>query len=184
MIDAIAELGSPGLCVTTVLLFAAWMQGVGLSRTVQGFVLGVSAVAAATLMLKWLVATPDDALWPDSALTSQYFPSGHAALAAALYGSVATALARTGGGAWRYMPFGALALASAVALARVAVRAHPAGDAVAGLIIGMIAPASTYFGMVREAKAFPGASRIFGAFIVALLFGWLLPAPVVALLPF
>jgi membrane-associated phospholipid phosphatase len=184
MIESVAELGSPGLCMTTATLFAAWLWAAGFPRTVIGFGVGLTLVSLATLALKWLFATPDSTLWPDGALVSQYFPSGHAALAAALYGSLAVALARAGGGAWRFTPILALGVAGAVAVTRVATRVHPAGDALAGLTIGAIAPVATYFAVVREAQPLPGAVRMTGVFLLALSAGWLLPAPVAGLLRF
>jgi undecaprenyl-diphosphatase len=183
IIQVIATLASPGLCATAVLLFSAWLKLNGLGRTVRGFAGGVAAVALITLLIKWLSATPGQTLWPDGALVSQYFPSGHAALAIAVYGSVATALARAGGGAWRYAPFAALALALAVAAARVAARAHPVGDVAGGLAIGLIAPVATYFAMAEEAMPMPGSSKIFLAFAATVFLGWLLPVPLPGLLP-
>ncbi len=178
MIDAVAALGNPGLCATTVVLFALWLWLAGLPRMVFGFTLGFALVGLATLALKWLVATPGATLWPDGALVSQYFPSGHTALATAIYGSLAMALAYAGGGRWRYTPVFALVLAGAVAVARVAARAHPAGDVLAGMTIGMIGPASTYLGVIREVGPLPAAGRILGVFLTTLLLGWLLPAPI------
>ena len=183
MIDAIASLGSPGLCATSVVLFAVWLCSTGALRVSFGFALGIAAVSAITLLLKLLVATPSDTLWSDDALVSQYFPSGHAALATAIYGSVATAAAFSGGGRWRYLPVAALALAIAVATARVLMRLHPVGDALAGVAIGLIAPVATFAALARHGFPLPSPGRILGAFMLALCIGWAVPAPVPSILP-
>jgi membrane-associated phospholipid phosphatase len=184
MMDVVAELGSPGLCLTTAALFACWLWVAGFTRIVFGFVVGLALAAAATFALKWLFATPGSTLWPDGALVSQYFPSGHTALAAALYGSLAVALARAGGGPWRWAPMLALAVAVAVGATRVASRTHPAGDAIAGLTIGLLGPVATYWALTQEARPLPDAIRIFAMFLVSLSVGWVLPAPVAALVRF
>lgn len=178
MIRALATLGDPDVVVTALCLFAVWLWASGLSRTLGGLAGGLAIVVAATIALKAMFATPGVPLWPDGTLISQYFPSGHAALATGIYGSLAIVLAGASGGPWRYAPLAALALSVAVAAGRVITRMHPIGDAFFGVVLGLAAPMATYFGMVREAHPLPHAVRIAGVFAAAFVAGWLLPIPV------
>jgi membrane-associated phospholipid phosphatase len=178
MMRALAVLGNPDVLVTALPLFVLWLWVMKLTRTTGGLLGGLAIVALATVALKIIVATPDATVWPDGTLISQYFPSGHAALATGIYGSLSILLAGAGGGAWRYAPLGALALAAAIAAERVITRMHPIGDAFFGVILGLASPVATYFGMVREMHPLPGALRILAVFIAALLIGALVPVPV------
>jgi len=175
----LASLGDADILSPAVLLFGLWLCWAGVMQTVRGAFLGLAIVAAVTFALKWIVASPGGAtLWPDGTLISQYFPSGHAALATAVYGSLSIVLAAAGGGAWRYAPIAALVLAVAIAASRVLMRLHPIGDAFFGVVIGLAAPIATYFGVIRETRPFPRAGWILLAFLAALAAGWLVPAPV------
>ena len=180
-----ATFGDADVFAPSVVLFALWLWAVGLSRTVGGFLLGIAMVAVSTLALKWAFAAPHGStLWPDGTLISQYFPSGHAALATAVYGSLSIILAGAGGGAWRYAPCVALALAVVIAALRVLARVHPVGDAFFGVVIGLAGPVATYFAVIRETRPFPAARTILTAFALALATGWVWPAPFHALLAF
>ena len=173
-----ASLGDADVLAPAVLVFGAWLWTVGVTRTLRGLFLGLAAVTAVTFALKWIVASPGGpTLWPDGTLISQYFPSGHAALATAVYGSLSVILAAAGGGAWRYAPIGALVLAIAIAASRVLTRLHPLGDAFFGVVIGLASPVVTYFGVLSEARPFPRAAWILLAFVAALAVGWLVPVP-------
>lgn len=178
MISALAMLGDPDVFITALGLFILWLWAIGLTRTIGWLIGGLGLVIAATIALKAMFATPGQTLWPDGALISQYFPSGHAALATGIYGSLAIILAGASGGAWRYAPLGALALAVAIAAGRVITRMHPIGDAFFGVVLGLASPIATYFGVTREPRPLPGALRILLVFVVTLAAGWLLPAPV------
>lgn len=178
MISALATLGDPDVFVTAIGLFILWLWTAGLSRISGGLVAGLALVIAATLALKAMFATPGSTLWPDGTLISQYFPSGHAALATAIYGSVAIILAGASGGAWRYAPLGALALSVAIAAGRVITRMHPIGDAFFGVVLGLASPVTTYVGVTREMHPLPGALRILAVFVAAFGLGWLLPVPI------
>jgi len=173
-----ASLGDADVLAPAVLVFGAWLWTVGVRRASRGFFVGLAAVAAVTLALKWAVASPGGpSLWPDGTLISQYFPSGHAALATAVYGSLSVVLAAAGGGLWRYAPIGALLLAIAIAASRVLMRLHPLGDAFFGVVIGLASPVITYVGVLREGHPFPRAAWILLAFVAALVVGWLVPVP-------
>jgi membrane-associated phospholipid phosphatase len=177
MISALTTLGDADVFATALGLFALWLWALGFVRTTVGLLGGLAVVTLATIALKAIVATPGATLWPDGTLFSQYFPSGHAALATGIYGSLAILLAGAGGGAWRYAPVGALALSVAIAAGRVITRMHPIGDAFFGVILGLASPVATYMGMTRELKPLPGAVRILLVFAVALTAGLILPAP-------
>lgn len=183
MIGTITTLGNLDVFATAMPLFLFWLWWKHLGRTVNGLAFGFVTVAASTLAIKLIVATPGATTWPDGVLVSQYFPSGHAAFATAIYGSVAIVLAGAGGGIWRYAPIGALALSVAVAAARVVTRTHPIGDAFFGLVIGLAAPVATYFAVIREQHPYPPAGVILLVFIGTLVVGWLLPVPIHALSP-
>jgi membrane-associated phospholipid phosphatase len=183
MISAITTLGDPDVFATAMTLFLLWLSTTALNRTLAGLITGLAITGASTLAIKLIVATPGVTTWPDGILVSQYFPSGHAALATAIYGSVAILLAGAGGGAWRYAPLGALVLSVAVAVGRVITRTHPIGDAFFGVVVGLAAPVTTYFAVIREPHPFPRPWVILIVFLGALAAGWLLPAPVRALLP-
>lgn len=178
MISALATLGDPDVFITAMGLFILWLWALGLSRTLGWLIGGLLLVIVMTIALKATFATPGVTLWPDGSLISQYFPSGHAALATGIYGSLAIILAGASGGAWRYAPLGALVLSVAIAAGRVITRTHPIGDVFFGVVLGLAAPVTTYFGVTRERRPLPGASRIFLVFVAALAAGWLLPAPV------
>lgn len=178
MTSLLAKLGEPNVFATALVPFALYLWAMGLSRTLGTLLGGLAIVCASTAALKWIVATPGSTSWPDGSLISQYFPSGHAAVATAIYGSVAIILAGASGGAWRYAPFGAFALAVAVAAGRVMTRMHPIGDAFFGVVIGLAAPVTTYVGVVRETRPFPSAGWILLVFVAALTAGWLWPAPI------
>ncbi len=178
MISALATLGDPDVFATAMGLFVLWLWTRGLSRTLGGLFGGLAIVTAATLVLKAMFATPGATLWPDGTLVSQYFPSGHAALSTAIYGSLAIILAAASGGAWRYAPVAALALAVAIAAGRVVTRTHPIGDAFFGVVLGLASPVMTYFGVTREKRPIPDAFRILLVFAAAIVAGWLLPVPV------
>ena len=178
MIRALAMLGDPDVFVTAIGVFAVWLWGSGLFRTLGGLIAGLVVVITATIALKAMFATPGATLWPDGALISQYFPSGHAALATAIYGALAIILAAASGGGWRYAPLGALVLSVAVAAGRVIAGLHPIGDAFFGVVLGLAAPVITYFGVTREPRPLPHAGRIFAVFVAAFVAGWLLPIPV------
>jgi membrane-associated phospholipid phosphatase len=178
IISALTTLGDPDVFATALGLFVLWLWVLGLSRTIGSLVGGLAIVALATVALKTIVATPGATLWPDGTLISQYFPSGHAALATGIYGSLSILLAGAGGGAWRYAPLGALALSAAIAAGRVITRMHPIGDAFFGVILGLASPVTTYFGMAYEVKPLPGALRILLVFAAALAAGLILPLPV------
>ncbi len=178
MITALTTLGNPDMFATALGLFALWLWARGFSRTTVALLGGLVIVALATIALKAIVATPGSTLWPDGTLISQYFPSGHAALATGIYGSLAILLAGASGGAWRYAPVGALALSIAIAAGRVITRMHPIGDAFFGVILGLASPMTTYVGMIRELHPLPGAFRILLAFAAALAAGLILPIPV------
>jgi membrane-associated phospholipid phosphatase len=183
MLD-LASLGDADIFLPAVLLFTVWLWAVGLGQTLRGFLVGLGIVTLATVALKWLFATPaETTLWPDGTLISQYFPSGHAALATAVYGSLSVILAAAGGGRWRYTPMLALALAVAIAASRVVTRMHPLGDAFFGVMVGLLAPLATYFAVIRERKPFPAAIYILGIFVATLAIGWISPAPLHAMLP-
>jgi membrane-associated phospholipid phosphatase len=180
----LASLGDADIFVPSILLFALWLWAIGLSHTVRGFLLGIAVVAVATVILKWLFATSGGTtLWPDGAIISQYFPSGHAALATAVYGSLSVILAGASGGRWRYAPMVALALAVAIAASRVIARLHPIGDAFFGVMVGLLAPIATYLAVAREPRPFPAAGYILSVFVATLAVGWAWPAPLHAMLP-
>jgi len=178
MISALTTLGNPDVFATALGLFVLWLWTLGLSRTIGGLIGGLGIVALATIALKAIVATPGATLWPDGTLISQYFPSGHAALATGIYGSLSILLAGASGGGWRYAPVGALALSAAVAAGRVITGMHPIGDVFFGVILGLASPVTTYFGMTRDLKPLPGALRILLVFVGALATGLFLPVPV------
>jgi len=178
MTDIIGTLGDPDVFVTEMVLFLLWLWMEGLRHTLTGMATGLTIAVASTLALKLIVATPGITTWPDGILVSQYFPSGHAALATAIYGSVAIVLAAASGGVWRYAPIAALALSVAVAAGRVISRTHPIGDAFFGMIIGLSAPVATYFAVIRETHPFPHAGIILIVFLAAGVAGWFLPAPI------
>jgi undecaprenyl-diphosphatase len=180
----LASFGDADVFVPCVLLFAVWLWAVGLSCTLRGFLLGIGGVAAATVVLKWLFATPDGpTLWADGTLISQYFPSGHAVLATAVYGSLSVILAGASGGSWRYAPMAALALAVVIAASRVIARMHPIGDAFFGVMLGLASPVVTYLAVIRERRPFPAAGYILSVFVAALAIGWVWPAPFHSMLP-
>lgn len=178
MISALTTLGNPDVFATATGLFVLWLWLAGLPRTSGALVGGLAIVTLATIALKAMFATPGATLWPDGTLISQYFPSGHAALSTAVYGSLAIILAAASGGAWRYAPLGALALSIAIATGRVITRTHPIGDAFFGVVLGLASPVTTFMGVTRELKPLPDAARILLVFLVALIAGWLLPLPV------
>jgi membrane-associated phospholipid phosphatase len=178
MISALVTLGNPDVFATALGLFVLWLWVLGFSRTTVSLLGGLLIVALATIALKAIVATPGATLWPDGILISQYFPSGHAALATGIYGSLSILLAGASGGAWRYAPMGALALSVAVAAGRVITRMHPIGDAFFGVILGLASPMTTYVGMTHELKPLPGAFRILLVFAAAFAAGLALPLPV------
>jgi membrane-associated phospholipid phosphatase len=178
MISALTTLGNPDVFATALGLFVLWLWALGLSRTTGGLIGGLVIVAVATIALKAIVAAPGATLWPDGTLISQYFPSGHAALATGIYCSLSILLAGASGGAWRYAPVGALALSAAIAAGRVITRMHPIGDVFFGVILGLASPVTTYVGMTRELKPLPGALRILVVFVGALAAGLILPLPV------
>src|SRR4051812_23789757 len=149
-----------------------------LMQTLRWLITGVLVVGAVTFALKLIVATPGSTVWPEGILISQYFPSGHAALAAGVYGSIAVILAGAGGGAWRYAPVGALLLAIAIAASRVVTRMHPMGDAFFGVLIGLASPVATCVGVIREPRPYPSPAIILLAFVGAMTAGWFLPLPV------
>jgi membrane-associated phospholipid phosphatase len=177
MISALTTLGDPDVFATATGLFVLWLWLAGLPRTSGALVGGVAIVALAIVALKAIFATPGATLWPDGTLISQYFPSGHAALSTAIYGSLAIILAAASGGAWRYAPLGALALSVAIAAGRVITRTHPIGDAFFGVVLGLASPVTTYMGVIRELRPLPGAARILLIFVTTLVAGWLLPLP-------
>jgi membrane-associated phospholipid phosphatase len=183
MISTLTALGNLDVFATAMTLFLGWLWIGGLGRTLRGVVLGLLIVGGSTFAIKLLVATPGVTTWPDGVLVSQYFPSGHAAFATAIYGSVAIVLAGASGGVWRYAPLGALALSVAVAAARVITRTHPIGDAFFGLVLGLSGPVTTYFAVLRERHPYPRASLILLGFIGAMIVGWFLPVPIHALSP-
>lgn len=178
MISALATLGNPDVFATALGLFVLWLWVLGLSRTLGGLIGGLAIVTLATIALKAIVATPGHTLWPDGTLISQYFPSGHAALATGIYGSLSIILAGASGGAWRYAPIGALALSVGIAAVRVITRMHPIGDAFFGVILGLASPMTTYLGMTRELRPLPGAVRVLLVFAGALVAGLILPVPI------
>lgn len=178
MISALATLGNPDVFATALGLFILWLWALGLSRTTGGLIGGLVIVALATVALKAVVATPGQTLWPDGTLISQYFPSGHAALATGIYGSLSIILAGASGGAWRYAPIGALALSIGIAAVRVITRMHPIGDVFFGVVLGLASPVTTYVGMTHELRPLPGAFRVLLVFVGALLAGLILPVPI------
>ncbi|MBV8538663.1 MAG: hypothetical protein JO128_23900 [Alphaproteobacteria bacterium] len=177
MISALTTLGNPDVFATALGLFVLWLWALGLVRITVSLLGGLAIVALATIALKAIVATPGTTLWPDGTLISQYFPSGHAALATGVYGSVAILLAGASGGAWRYAPVGALALSIAIAAGRVITRMHPIGDAFFGVMLGLASPVTTYVGLTHELKPLPGAFRILLVFAAAFAAGVMLPVP-------
>src|SRR4051812_27991864 len=98
MTNTITTLGNLDVFATAMPIFLLWLWWKHLGRTVKGLVFGLAIVGASTLAIKLIVATPGATTWPDGILVSQYFPSGHAAFATAIYGSVAIVLAGAGGG--------------------------------------------------------------------------------------
>src|SRR4051812_38742671 len=134
MTATLNTLGDADVFATALLVFAMWLAAMRLLQTLRWLITGVVVVGAVTVALKLIVATPGSTLWPEGVLISQYFPSGHAALATGIYGSIAVILAGAGGGAWRYAPIGALVLSIAIAAGRVATRMHPIGDAFFGVV--------------------------------------------------
>jgi membrane-associated phospholipid phosphatase len=171
------SLGDPEILATALLPFLLWLWTRGAAQATKGVITGIAIVVAATVVLKWIAATPGTSLWPDGSLFSQYFPSGHAAIATAVYGSVAILLAAAGGGSWRYAPLGALTLSVAVAGARVALRLHPIGDVFVGVLVGLASPIATYTAALRDRARLPAAGSIFLVFLAAYVAGRLLPAP-------
>lgn len=183
MTSFLAMLGEPNVLATALVPFGLWLWVMGLTRTLSRFAGGLAIVCAVTLVLKWIFATPSATLWSDGVLISQYFPSGHAAVATAVYGSLAIVLAGASGGAWRYAPIGALVLSVAVAAGRVLTHMHPIGDAFFGVLIGLASPVTTYFGVIRESRPFPNAGWILIVFLAALSAGLMWPAPIRDVLP-
>jgi undecaprenyl-diphosphatase len=183
MMKVIANFGSMDVLSVTLPLFIAWLVISRQHRLAWSFSIGVLIVLAVTLTLKDLFATPGHTVWPRGAWISQYFPSGHAAIAAAVYMSLGVMLRNAGNGTWRWAFPVTLAVVLSVGLSRVVTFTHPLGDVVAGLAIGATAPLLTQYAARREIGQMPPPTAILFAFLVAFLVGWLLPAPIHTLMP-
>ena len=174
--ETLGEFGSIDTVGVALPIFMVWLVAQRLRWMMAGMVIGLGLVLSITIALKIHFADPSRPFWPEGAFISQYFPSGHTALATAVYGSVAALLMCAGNGTWRiFSPMVALVVAVIVAISRVTEQYHPAGDALAGFFIGMLAPVITYAFATREHRPLPTPDRLLFAFLVAMIVGWTKP---------
>ncbi len=121
-----------GPAALIVVGWLAWHDERALAMRLCG---ALVATALVVVVLKLIIFTPQDTLWSDDAMFSQYFPSGHAALGAVAYGAVGLILARADRRWQPALPMALLVLA-VICFTRLTLRQHPWGDVVGGLAIG------------------------------------------------
>jgi membrane protein DedA with SNARE-associated domain/membrane-associated phospholipid phosphatase len=137
--------------VVTFLGGVPWTMAVAVAGVVVALILGKRAIAvmliiavagstASQYIVKLLVARPRPPFVPLTHPVGSSFPSGHAAAAAALYGSLALFFAGASHG-WRsrvWIWTAATAVAVLIAFSRVYLRVHYLTDVLGGLVIGSL----------------------------------------------
>jgi undecaprenyl-diphosphatase len=134
----VAHLGSAGVAFAVALL-AGGIWAIRRRRPAPLAVLGLAYGGGAIvgLAVKVLVRRGQSGLPGGlSSLTQLGFPSGHATLAAAVYGTMAALLARRGARWHRILAGGLVGLAVVIGVARVYNGQHETTDVIAGWILG------------------------------------------------
>ena len=126
--QAITNFADQAVVLPLTLAIGLTLFALGRGRAAQAWVLAVPGTLAVMLVLKiaFLAVSPD---WPDPALRS---PSGHAAAAAAVYGSLAWLLGVRR--AWLV----ALAATAVVGASRIALHLHSPAEVALGAAVGMV----------------------------------------------
>jgi membrane-associated phospholipid phosphatase len=167
MWEDVTNLGDAALIVPASLALVAYLWAGGFRRAALAWGGAVLSCAALAFLLKVGFRTCHAQLG-ELAIIS---PSGHAALATTLYGSVAFMFARGSRTlAGVAIALSAAALSGAVGLSRVMLHAHTALEVSAGLLIGLTSIVAFRAGIVGERQfALPAvpALAVFAALAVA-----------------
>jgi undecaprenyl-diphosphatase len=130
-------LGSFPAVAAVVVAAAIWRVRSGDRRSAVALVLVALVTELLNLGLKELFQRPRPSLFQEIATLHSYsFPSGHAMTSAAVYGSVATVLARAYPARRRAIALGACALVLLIGVSRVYLGVHWITDVLAGWAAG------------------------------------------------
>jgi undecaprenyl-diphosphatase len=141
MMDAVmlgfTFLGSFPAVAAVVVAAAVWRVRAGDRRSAVALVLVALVTELLNLALKEIFQRPRPTLFQEIATLHSYsFPSGHAMASAAVYGSVATVLARAYPNRRRAILLGACTLVLLIGLSRVYLGVHWITDVLAGWAAG------------------------------------------------
>jgi len=138
-IRAVSVLGSWFFLLPASLLVAGILWKQGMRRRLAAFAASVAGAEVLVEVVKLAVRRPRPAsLEPLAQAVGFSFPSGHSAVSAAFFGSVAAILAISAGSRRRSAAWlaGGMAVAAAVGVSRVALGVHWATDVLAGWALG------------------------------------------------
>ncbi len=149
--DIITHFGDNGFLVAMIAVSSIYLLMNGARKTAAYVVIGPVCVAAAVLVLKLLFigCSQQQAM-------AVYSPSGHAAMAAIVLGSLAVVASLPLSGLSRLVPFAAvLPLIAGVSISRVVLGMHSLKEVVMGLVLGAIFCAGGFFLVGRDMPAPP-----------------------------
>lgn len=132
----LTSLGDTVVTVAVALAAIAWMVGRRAIRLAVGFALALVLATGFVKLLKLALHLPRPAALYEGA-EALSFPSGHATMAAVLYGMLAWLVVKDGAGRWRMAAVAAAALLiTGIAVSRVYLSAHWPSDVMAGVLLG------------------------------------------------
>jgi membrane-associated phospholipid phosphatase len=138
-IRAVSVLGAWFFLLPASLLVGGILWKKRMPRRLAAFAVSVAGAEVIVEIVKFVVRRPrPESLEPLAQAVGFSFPSGHSAVSAAFFGSVASILAISSGSRWRSAAWlaGGAAVVGAVGVSRVALGVHWATDVLAGWTLG------------------------------------------------
>lgn len=144
-------LGDTAVSASVAVATVGWLSWQRKWRLTVGFVVALGLAAGSVIALKAVLHVPRPILFSEG--TDAFsFPSGHATMAAALYGMLAWLISASSFGRWRFAPLAlAGALVGMIAASRIYLAAHWPSDVGAGVLFGF--GLAAIFGLVFRRTA-------------------------------
>jgi undecaprenyl-diphosphatase len=144
-------LGDTAVSASVAVATVGWLSWRRKWRLTVGFVVALGLAAGSVMALKAVLHVPRPILFSEGA-DAFSFPSGHATMAAALYGMLAWLISASLSGRWRFAPLAvAGALVGIIAASRIYLAAHWPSDVGAGVLFGF--GLAAIFGLVFRRTA-------------------------------